>query len=65
MSDQWNGYPRDRPGWEEADSNAYPLTGTWTMRPIGYHQQSAAEKQRQRELFEKLDAFWKQQLEQA
>ena len=62
MSD-WNGYPLDRPGREEADGVAYPLTGTWTMRPIGYQQQSESQKQEQRDLFARLDAFWDAQLQ--
>ncbi len=64
-NNDFHGYERDRPGYDEADANAYPLIGTWTMRPVGYHQQSESEKREQRELFAMLDAHWQQQLEQA
>lgn len=60
---EWNGYPLDRPGREEADRDAFPLTGLWTMRTIRYHQQSESAKQEQRELFARLDAWWAAEME--
>lgn len=40
MPDQWYGYPRDRPGFDESDASRYPLTGEWEMREFSTSQQT-------------------------
>lgn len=66
MSD-WNGYPWDKPGLDDSQRRMWEMADEFSTaaayREQGIQERTANMPSAQRELFERLDAWWQRDLE--